>query len=134
MSLYVDSSALVKLYLEERDSEAAAQLLAADEAWITARHAQVEVRRTLARALNGAALRGAREQFDRDWRGVDIVELTADVCDAAADIAETTGASTLDALHLGAARAVGGGNLPIVTFDLRQAQSARALGWTVLGS
>jgi hypothetical protein len=29
---------------------------------------------------------------------------------------------------------VGGGILPIVTFDLRQAQTARSLGWTVLGS
>jgi hypothetical protein len=29
---------------------------------------------------------------------------------------------------------VGGGTLPLVTFDLRQAQTARALGWMVLGS
>ncbi len=134
MSLYVDSSALVKLYLDEHDSEAAAQILESDDVWVTARHSQVEVRRTLARTLSGAALSGAREQFDRDWRGVDIVELTGDVCDAAADIAELTGARTLDALHLAAVRTVGGGVLPIVTFDLRLARAARALGWTVLGS
>ena len=53
---------------------------------------------------------------------------------AAGDVVEITGARTLDALHLGAARVVGGGALPIVTFDLRQAQAARSLGWVVLGS
>jgi predicted nucleic acid-binding protein len=63
-----------------------------------------------------------------------VVELTQEVCDAAADIAEVTQARTLDALHLGAAKTVGGGALPFVTFDLRQAQVARGLGWVVLGS
>jgi hypothetical protein len=45
-----------------------------------------------------------------------------------------TGARSLDALHLGTAKVVGGGALPFVTFDLRQAQAARALGWFALGS
>ncbi|MGQ0539045.1 MAG: type II toxin-antitoxin system VapC family toxin [Gemmatimonadaceae bacterium] len=93
----------------------------------------MEVRRSLARGLEGAALTSAREQFDRDWRSAAVVDLTQEVCVAAAEVAEVTGARTLDALHLGAARIVGGSALPIVTFDLRQAQCARALGWTVLG-
>jgi predicted nucleic acid-binding protein len=63
-----------------------------------------------------------------------VVELTHEVCEAAAELAEVTGARSLDALHLGAAKVVGGGALPFVTFDLRQAQAARALGWVVLGS
>jgi predicted nucleic acid-binding protein len=63
-----------------------------------------------------------------------VVELTPEICEAAAEIAEVTGARTLDALHLGAARATGGGALPLVSFDLRQTQVARALGWVVLGS
>ncbi len=134
MSVYVDSSAFLKLYLEESDSEAAADVLSADEEWVTARHSQVEVRRNLTRALTGPALQAAREQFDRHWRSTAIVDLTAEVCEAASDVAEVTGARTLDALHLGAARTVGGGALPIVTFDLRLARAARALGWTILGA
>jgi predicted nucleic acid-binding protein len=132
--VYVDSSAFLKLYLEESDSQYAEQLLATNADWITARHTVVEVRRNLSRELDGGDLATARQQFERDWRSAFIVELTPEVCDVAADIAEVTGARTLDALHLGAARTVGGGLLPLVTFDLRQAQSARALGWTVLGS
>ena len=94
----------------------------------------IEVRTNLARELCGSSLRAAQGQFERDWRGVAVVELTPEVCEAAAEIGGVTGARTLDALHLGAARTAVGGTLPFVTFDLRQAQVARALGWVVLGS
>ena len=134
MSLYVDASALLKLYFEEPDSPLAEGILSSDREWITARHTQVEVRRNLARQLTGEDLRAARAQLDRDLRATFLVELTAEVCEAAAEIAEVAGARTLDALHLGAAKVVGGGTLPFVTFDLRQAQVARSLGWTVLGT
>lgn len=134
MSLYVDASALLKLYFEEPDSDRAEQLLSSDEEWITGRHASIEVRRNLSRELSGSSLVQARRQFERDWRAMAVLELTAEVCEAAAELAELTGARTLDALHLGAAKVVGGGALPIVTFDLRQAQAARSLGWVVLGS
>lgn len=134
MTLYVDASAFLKLYFEEPDAARAEEILGADPDWVTARHTAVEVRRSLARELGGATLRAARRQFDRDWQAVAVVELTAEVCEAAAEIAEITGARTLDALHLGAARVAGGGSLPFVTFDLRQAQVARALGWVVVGS
>ena len=134
MSVYVDSSAFLKLYLEEPDSRRAEELLSADRVWVTGRHTSIEVRRNLARALQGKPLRTARAQFVRDWEATAVVELTAEVCDAAAELGELTGARSLDALHLGAAKVVGGGALPVVTFDLRQAQVARGLGWVVLGS
>ena len=134
MSVYVDSSAFLKLYLEESDSRRSEELLSADPVWVTGRHTSIEVRRNLARTLRGTPLVTARRQFARDWEATAVVELTAEVCDAAAELGELTGARSLDALHLGAARVVGGGALPLVTFDLRQAQIARGLGWVVLGS
>lgn len=134
MSLYVDTSALLKLYIQEPDSDRAEEILGSDLDWITARITAVEVRRSLARALGGSDLAAARRQFERDWANTAVVELTAEVCEAAAELAEVTGARSLDALHLGAAKVVGGGALPVVTFDLRQAQAARSLGWVVLGS
>lgn len=134
MSIYVDSSALLKLYFDEADSARAEELLSADDTWVTGRHTAVEVRRNLARELAGVDLAAARRQFGRDWQNMAVVELTEEVCDAAAELAELTGARTLDALHLGAAKVVGGGALPLVTFDVRQAQAARSLGWVVLGA
>ena len=134
MSVYVDASAFLKLYLEEPDSDRAEQLLVSNPRWVTANHTLVEVRRNLARALDGSALSSAQRQFERDWESAAVVLITSEICRVAAEIAELTGARTLDALHLGAARVVGGGALPFLTFDLRQAQAARALGWVVLGT
>ena len=63
-----------------------------------------------------------------------IAELDEHLCERAAELAESTGARALDALHLGAADVMGGGELPFVTFDRRLAHAARSLGWTVLGA
>lgn len=135
MSQYVDSSALIKLYLDEPRTPDAAAILGGDLDWVTARHTWVEVRRALAGAgLEPAALAVGRSRFSSDWERMDVVELAAPVCDVAARFAEETGVRTLDALHLGAASLAGGGRLPFVTFDLRQAQAARSMGWTILGA
>ncbi len=134
MSVYVDSSALLKRYLEEADSDTFDELLTADPDWISARHTSVEVRRTLSRELVGSDLSLAREQFTFDWNASQIVELDETLCNLACDMAEATGARTLDALHLAAAHRVGAGSIPLLTADVRQAQIARSLGWTVLGS
>jgi len=48
-------------------------------------------------------------------------------------VAELTGVRVLDALHLAAIQRSGGPAVPFLTFDVRQAQAARALGLTVLG-
>ena len=133
MSLYVDSSALLKRYVDEPDSDEAEALLFSDPSLVTARHTIVEVRRNLSRLLGEAEATAAKAAFTEDIRAFGIVELDAVTCEAAADIAELTGARTLDALHLASARRVGGGSaVPIVTFDVRQAQAARTLGLTVL--
>lgn len=63
-----------------------------------------------------------------------VEEPDSDTCEAAAAIAEVTGVRTLDALHLAAARRVGAPAVPLLTFDLRGAQAARSLGFTVLGA
>jgi uncharacterized protein len=133
LSQYVDASALLKLYIEEPESAACERLMNADPAWFSARHTEVEVRRNLARLLEGRALSSARRQFAADWRRTHVVELDPATCRLAAELAEVTGARTLDALHLGAAQRAGGGSLPLLTYDLRQARVARSLGWTVLG-
>lgn len=134
MSVYVDSSALLKRYVDEPDSEAAETLLRSDPSLLTARHTVVEVRRNLARLLHEPDAAAMRSAFIQDLEGLSIVELDAATCESAATIAEVTGARTLDALHLAAAQRVGGAAVPFLTFDLRQAQAARTLGLTVIGA
>jgi len=134
VSLYVDSSALLKRYIDEPDSEAAEALLRSDPSLLTARHTIVEVRRNLARLLDETDAAAARSAFTQDLRVFSIVELDEVTCETAAAIAEMTRVRTLDALHLAAAQRVGGSAVPFLTFDLRQAQAARTLGLIVLGA
>ena len=132
MSTYVDSSALLKRYVEEADSAAADALLRGGGALLTARHTIVEVRRNLARLLAGRDLTVARAAFADDLRAFSIIELDEATCESAASIAEATGVRTLDALHLAAAQRVSAPAVGFLTFDLRQSQAARALGLTVV--
>ena len=134
MSLYVDSSALLKRYVDEPDSDAADLLLRSDSSLLTARHPIVEVWRNLARLVAGRELASVRSAFARDLEVLSIIELDEVTCDGAAQIAEVTGVRTRDALDLAAAQRIGGPAVPFLTFDVRQAQAARALGLTVVGT
>jgi predicted nucleic acid-binding protein len=134
MSIYVDTSALLKRYVDEADSDAADALLKSDPELLTARHTIVEVRRNLARMLFRRDLVSARAAFAADLRSISIIELDELTCESAATIAETIGVRSLDALHLAAARRVSGPGVGFLTFDLRQAQAARTLGLTVIAA
>ncbi len=98
--LYVGTSALLKRYIEEAESAQSERHLLAEPAWITARHTQIEVRGNLARLVPRAQLRETLELFERDWDRFFIVELDRATCERASEVAQATGARTLDALHL----------------------------------
>ena len=133
MTSYADSSALLKRYIDEPDSDVADELLASEPQLVTGRHTVVEVRRNLARMLSGTALTESRAAFATDLGSFSIIELDSATCELASTIAEQTGARSLDALHLGAARRLGTA-LGFITFDHRQAQLARTLGFRVVGA
>ena len=133
---YVDSSALVKRYVREQDSDVAQRFLLADQDFVTAAVTLVEVRRALALRLGARDkdLGHAVEAFESDWRTMHVIALDDETCRRAADLATTTGARSLDALHLAAAHRAGAPAVRLVTFDVRLAQTARSLGWTVVGA
>lgn len=131
--LYVDSSVLLARYIDEPDADRADRLLGTDDDLVTARLTIVEVRRNLARLLDGTALTEARASFAGDLASFNLVELDAGTCERAATVAEHLGVRSLDAVHLGAAQRVGGPGTGFATFDLRQGQAARQLGFAVVG-
>jgi predicted nucleic acid-binding protein len=135
VTLYADANAILKLYVEEADSDKAEAILRSDPDWITGFHTLVEVRRNLRRVLDGAALLDARQQFDADWDALRSIELDERICTRSAELAESTGVRSLDALHLGTAASAGADEgLLFVTFDRALATAARSLGWTVFGA
>lgn len=132
MTLYVDSSALLKRYIDERDSVVAIDLMQSDPVLVTSRLTEIEVRRNLTRLLKGDDLMDARRRFAEDLDVFALVALDAVTCAEAALVAERTLCRSLDALHLAAARRSGEGTT-LLTFDHRQAAAARALAMSVSG-
>ena len=85
MTLYLDTSSLVKLYVAEPDTEAVRRLV--DDAAIvaTSQIAYPETRAALARrrregALSPRAFATARRTFEADWARYFAVEVTASLC------------------------------------------------------
>ncbi len=132
MTLYVDSSALLKRYIDEHDSDVALELMRTDPVLVTSRLTEVEVRRNLTRLLEGADLDQQRRALAVDLDAFALVSLDATTMNAAARIAEQTLCRSLDAVHLSAAQRAGSATV-LLTFDVRQARSARDLGLAVLG-
>ena len=131
--LYVDSSALMKRYVAEHDSAAADSLLASDPVLATSRLAEVEVRRNLARMLDGVDAAGAKRQFLEDLDAFALVAVDATICNDAARVAEQTGCRSLDSIHIASALRAGS-QTTFLTFDVRQANAARSMGLTVIGT
>ncbi len=133
MVLYVDSSALLKRYVREHDSEAAIELMNTDPVLATCRITELEVRRNLARLLDNPKAEVAKRQFLEDLDAFALVAVDATTCNHAARIAEQTLCRSLDALHIGAALR-SGTTTTLLTFDVRQAQAARSTGLAVVGT
>lgn len=130
MSVYVDSSALLRRYLDEPGRDTYDGVLRDDPVWVTAQHSIVEVRRNLSLQVDPRSMSAARRVFDQDWDTMIIVELDEQRCIRAAELAELTRCRSLDALHLAACESVG--PIPMVTADIRLARAALSLGWPVL--
>ena len=133
MTLYVDTSALLKRYISEHDSDVAEQLLNTDPLLVTCRLTEVELRRNLARLLAGDELLHARRQAQADLNAFALISIDSTTCNSAALIAEQTLCRSLDALHVAAARRTGD-TTTFLTFDVRQAQTARSVGLVVIGA
>ncbi len=133
MTLYVDSSALLKRYVDEPDSPLADQFMAADPILVTSRLTQIEIRRNLTRLIAAEELGAIRRRFQSDLEAFAVVALDVVTCREAAEIAERTLCRSLDALHLAAARRIGEG-VTFLTFDGRQARAARMVGLEVVGA
>lgn len=107
--------------------------MASDPVLLTSRITEVEVRRNLTRLLEPPALDAARHQFSVDLDAFALMPPDGVICNEAARIAEETLCRSLDALHLASAMRAGA-RTTVLTFDIRQARAARAVGLNVVGA
>jgi hypothetical protein len=131
--VYFDSSALVKLVVEEAGSELAAELWDGCDAAVASRLAYPEVRAALAAAarnhdLTEGELDAAEQAWDGYWAATRPVELTAAVERQAGQLAKAHALRGADAVHLASALAIGDPDLVLSAWDRRLHAGARAAG------
>ena len=105
MILYLDTSSLIKLYVEESNSREIELLVAEASLVVTSVVAYAEARSALARLGREGALTSeehavAKADLERDWPRYLALEVTPEVWHDAGDLAEKHALRGFDSLHL----------------------------------
>lgn len=108
MILYLDTSSLVKLYVEEGSSAAVEGLVRSAEATGTSLIAYAEARAAFARrfrenAFSSKDYKRLRSRFESDWKNFLSIHVTFEVVQMAGELAEKHGLRGFDAIHLASA-------------------------------
>ena len=131
--VYFDSSAFVKLLVEEDGSDIAAALWDGCDAAVASRLAYPEVRAALAAAgrdqrLDADGQRQAEAAWEEYWAATRAVELTPAVAAHAGELAGEHALRGADAVHIATALAVGVDAALFAAWDARLRSGAEAAG------
>jgi uncharacterized protein len=138
--LYLDTSALLKLYLEEPDSSTVRNSVSAAAASCTHAIAYPEMRAALAQAhrirrIGAAELASHRQRFDSDWRALQVILVDEPMVRRAGDLAEQYGLRGYDSVHLAAAESIWRAvpdEFCLAAFDLQLNVAAQQIGMSTL--
>ena len=132
MSLYVDTSALVRRYLQDRHRSVVLDAMAGDDPWCASALVRTEAQMALHRAAVSARQQTQLWRTLRDeWEAFWVVPLDDRSLARAVEIGATYGVPLVDAIHLAAADRLPG-PVRFLTFDRQQIPAADALGFEVL--
>ncbi|MGI8700867.1 MAG: type II toxin-antitoxin system VapC family toxin [Nocardioidaceae bacterium] len=134
--VYFDSSAFVKLLVEEDGSDLAAALWDGCDLAVSSRLAYPEVRAALAAAgraqrLDSGAQRQAEALWEEFWAATRAVELSEALTDHAGELASEHALRGAGAVHLASVLAVGADTL-FAVWDQRLRAGAQASGVSVV--
>jgi predicted nucleic acid-binding protein len=143
LTLYLDSSAILQVYLQEPHANLVQATIARDPIAYTCEISYLETRAGFARAardhrIDSSDLGVLKAAFDVDWGRYLYVPVDSDLVRDASDLADRHTRHALrafDALQLAAATRVAAGTEPSVTlvcFDRRLWRSARDAGFDCL--
>jgi predicted nucleic acid-binding protein len=130
--LFLDTSALVKRYVEEEGTELVLDQMSGDTEWVVSSVARTEAEITLCRLGFDRDDSDVWRRLGDDWDRCHVVPVDPDCLERAREIGCRYEIRTLDAIHLAAADRLPR-PLVILTFDRRQADTARAMDLVVAG-
>jgi predicted nucleic acid-binding protein len=140
VTLYLDTSSLVKLYVTEGGSDVVRQLVSDANVVATSVVAHAEMRAALARlrregALTASKLTSAKREFEDQWQTYLTLEATDSLCRAAGEFAEKYRLRGFDSIHLASFATVAGragtDDTRFSSFDDRLNQAARKVTRTL---
>lgn len=137
MTVYLDTSNLVKLYVDEPDADEVQQSVAAADVVATSVLAYAEARAAFARRrreklMTPTEARAALQQLDADWPRFLVIVLGDELARAAGRLADVHGVRGCDAIHLASFEALltrcDDENVQFSCADERLSRAARSLG------
>jgi predicted nucleic acid-binding protein len=141
VTLYLDTSSIVKLYVDEPSREDVRSLLNGASVVFTSQVAYPETRSALARrrrdgGLSGSAFQDAKGEFEAEWSLFAKIETNAALCHEAGELAERYELRGFDSIHLASfaemLRALhGADDVEFSSFDDRLNRAARRLARTL---
>jgi predicted nucleic acid-binding protein len=142
--LYLDTSALAKLFIVEPGAESVGRAVAQAAAVATHLIAYAEMRATFARVVrmgrvDGAALPTLTTELDRRWASLDVLAVTEPLVRRAGDLAERHGLRGYDSVHLAAVLALrelvgSGAEVRFGVFDTKLRDAALVHGLSLLSA
>ena len=139
--LYLDTSAWLKLYIEENGSELIKQIITDSEQICTHLIAYTELRSALARAERENRIEHSQkimviDAMEKDWQMLNIVQPTETLIRRAALLCDQFGLRGFDSIHLASAEAINLQTMPETTlfasFDRKLNKAAFELGMSIL--
>ena len=124
-AIYLDSSAIVKIAVEEPESAALRRYLRRRRPLVSSALARAEVGRALL-PFGEAALRRGQDVLSR----LELIRINDRILATAGSLLPAE-LRTLDAIHLATAQQVESDLARLVTYDARMSAAAEAIGWPV---
>jgi uncharacterized protein len=138
--LYLDTSALVKLYLDEPDRKAVTTAVSKEAVAATQEIAYIEAHAAFSRAeregrLSHVELERLRSDFDRDWPNYLVIRVSQPLLEQAVKLVDSFALRAYDAMHLSAAQTLAKDSaepLLFACFDRRLSRAAEVLGMNLV--
>ncbi len=126
--LYLDTSALLKVYIAEEFTEQCREIIAQYSNIYMSQVGVTETVINLRKRLSTREFAIASKFFKTDMASFNILDFDEEVSDLAIEISDGTSLATLDAIHIASAMSLSVGEMDFLTYDKAQRKAAKSLG------
>ena len=126
--LYLDTSALLKVYIAEEFTEQCREIIAQYSNIYMSQVGVTETVINLRKRLSTREFAIASKFFKTDMASFNILDFDEEVSDLAIEISDGTSLATLDAIHIASAISLSVREMDFLTYDKAQRKAAKSLG------